>query len=140
MEKLFNDIEKILILHRCNIWSNSWMWEPGYHANLKYHYLLYKTINGIHYNDVQNISINIYLDDNTYRVEIRDHEYKFWEYTEKESILVAEYIKDVIKNQYNSIESSYNLRKLSNNIPNLYKIMQNKIRKNKLKTIKWKNI
>ena len=149
IQNLFDDIRNILVLHRCEKWSNNWTWDKNF-RNIKYYYLIfleqddtfhYKTF---HYKDIENFSIELELYNNIYRIDIRDEKqdtHNWWNFKEEDFLIVETYIKELIKHQYYSIEKFSTLINLSENAygfnkpDDMYYKMNIKLRQQKLQKL-----
>lgn len=128
--ELNKEINNIVIQRKRNSWENGWMWSGGSmggHSNeLMYYFLLTDSEcgNRFFYEDIQDIKIEIKVESRLYskdqkikyRIDI-SYRYKngvtFWYFTPDEFPLVADYVKKMIKNQYDSIIETYRLIRLS---------------------------
>lgn len=114
IDKLYTDINQILLERKRGNWENSWMWKAD---KLEYYFLLYRSNSCIQYSDIDDLDIEIQKETNKfqYRVDIKSRykTHNFWLFNDDSTYIVSEYVKDIIRHQYESIMEKYRILDLS---------------------------
>lgn len=140
LNQIFEEVDQVCETKKTHKWSNSWPWK---NVVLTYYHLIYQETDGtFHYKNINDLEIEIEYENfyKKYRIDIktRYHKHNFWLFDEDKCIFVKEYVKRLIKLEYDSIQKSYLLLELSDDAymekePSLmYQNMNIKFRKDKL--------
>lgn len=130
IKQLNKEINDIVVQRKRHTYESGWMWSGGSmggHSNeLMYYFLLTDSEcgNQFHYEDIQDIKIEIKVESRLhstdqkirYRINVKyryTNGVTFWYFTPDDFSLVADYVKKIIKNQYDSIIETYRLIDLS---------------------------
>jgi len=112
MEQLIAQIEDILVTRTTRNWP--WMWGQS-QSNLEYYFIFEICNNGFKYQDIDDFRIEIKLENDQYRIDlkIRYGKHHFWLFEAIDLPVVGAYILDLIGHQYKSIMKRQSLFEVS---------------------------